>query len=580
MKIKKIEMNNFKRFTHLSVEGIPEATKLVVLVGPNGSGKTSIMEAMNHYYKCAGYNDAGDYHYLSKAGNVEEFDLAEWRRRALNLVNIDFHEAIFPNELGYNDDIRRHFYFRSAYRNEPDFQINVMQKQQDPTESIRLSSLIQNDRTVSANYQRLIANTIAGVFDNANDAKTVATLRDELIGKIQVALKHVFEDLELSSVGDPLQNGNFYFTKGTTKNFSYRNLSAGEKAAFDLILDMVVQSQYYPDAIYCIDEPETHMHTKLQGRVLRELYLLIPGQSQLWLSTHSIGMLQEAEEIEKEHPGTVAFLDFGGRDFDTDQLIRPGKAHGAVSRHRPEQIDRKQNVSQHPVLPLQHLFLRGKVQRDGLDLCAHLDIPDTGGIHHPLGRHGRQSVRVFVREVVDLLYAALDDGLGTFVAGEERDIDLASAQVAAGVQYRIELCVADIGVFCIKRISLALPRELVIVAAGGEAVIADGHYPVSVVYDAGAHLGVRILAPASREHRDPHKILVPRDIIASFRHFSPLRFPYNSIIYQPDINISKPLRQEEIFEVTFYGSFKENFRRLLFERNQAHHADKGQGARA
>ena len=94
--------------------------------------------------------------------------------------------------------------------------------------------------------------------------------------------------------------------------------------------DMVVQSKYYPDAIYCIDEPETHMHTKLQGRVLRELYLLIPGQSQLWLSTHSIGMLQEAEEIEKEHPGTVTFLDFGGRDFDTDQVIRPAKIGKAV----------------------------------------------------------------------------------------------------------------------------------------------------------------------------------------------------------------------------------------------------------
>ncbi len=330
MKIKKIELNNFKRFTHLSVEDIPETTKLVVLVGPNGSEKTSFMEAMNHYYKCAGYNDAGDYHYLSKVGNVEEFNFSEWRSRALKLVNIDFHEAIFSNTLGNHDDIKGHFYFRSAYRNEPDFQINSMQKQQDPTQSIRLSSLIQNDQTVSANYQRLIANTIAGVFDNANDEKAVATLRDELIGKIQAALKRVFEDLELSSVGDPLQNGNFYFTKGTTKNFSYRNLSAGEKSAFDLILDMVVQSKYYPDAIYCIDEPETHMHTKLQGRVLRELYLLIPGQSQLWLSTHSIGMLQEAEEIETEHPGTVAFLDFGGRDFDTDQVIRPEKIGKAV----------------------------------------------------------------------------------------------------------------------------------------------------------------------------------------------------------------------------------------------------------
>lgn len=330
MKIKKIELNNFKRFTHLIVEDIPETTKLVVLVGQNGSGKTSFMEAMNHYYKCAGYDDAGDYHYLSKAGNVEEFNYFEWRSRALKLVNIDFHEAIFSNTLGNHDDIKGHFYFRSAYRNEPDFQIKSMQKQQDPTKSIRLSSLIQNDQTVSANYQRLIANTITGVFDNANDTKAVATLRDELIGKIQVALKRVFEDLELSSVGDPLQNGNFYFTKGTTENFSYRNLSAGEKSAFDLILDMVVQSKYYPDAIYCIDEPETHMHTKLQGKVLRELYLLIPGQSQLWLSTHSIGMLQEAEEIEKDHPGTVAFLDFGGRDFDTDQLIRPAKISRAV----------------------------------------------------------------------------------------------------------------------------------------------------------------------------------------------------------------------------------------------------------
>ena len=33
MKIKRIELNNFKRFTHLLVEDIPDTTKLVVLVG-------------------------------------------------------------------------------------------------------------------------------------------------------------------------------------------------------------------------------------------------------------------------------------------------------------------------------------------------------------------------------------------------------------------------------------------------------------------------------------------------------------------------------------------------------------------
>lgn len=330
MKIKKIELNNFKRFTHLIVEDIPETTKLVVLVGPNGSGKTSFMESMNHYYKYAGYGNIGDYHYLSKTGNTEDFTHSQWYARASKIVSIDFHDASLPKDIGSSNDIKGHFYFRSAYRNEPEFQIDSMRRQRDPTESIRLESLIQNDQTVSTNYQRLIANTISGVYDNGNDAKTVAALREELIGKVRTAIERVFEDLEFSSLGDPLQNGNFYFTKGTTRDFSYRNLSAGEKSAFDLILDMVVQSKYYPDAIYCIDEPETHMHTKLQGKVLRELYLLIPGQSQLWLSTHSIGMLQEAEEIETEHPGTVAFLDFGGRDFDTDQVIRPARIGKAV----------------------------------------------------------------------------------------------------------------------------------------------------------------------------------------------------------------------------------------------------------
>lgn len=298
MKIKRIELTEFKRFTHLIVECIPETAKLVVLVGPNGSGKTSFMEAMNHYYKYSGFNDTGDFHYISKTGNIEKYDHAGWWSKAQRLVDIDFYNVIFSKTAGVSN-IKGHFYFRSAYRNEPDFQIQSMQKQNDPTQVIRLSTLIQNDQTVSENYQRLISDTISGIYNEANNSKSVAELRDELTGKIRGAIKRVFVDLDLSSLGDPLTDGNFYFTKGATKNFSYLNLSAGEKAAFDLILDIVVQSKYYPDAIYCIDEPELHMHTKLQGKVLRELYSLIPGESQLWVSTHSIGMLQEAEDMKK-----------------------------------------------------------------------------------------------------------------------------------------------------------------------------------------------------------------------------------------------------------------------------------------
>lgn len=329
MRIKNVELHDFKRFTHLIVEDIPETARLIVLVGPNGSGKSSFMEAMNHYYKYSGYLDIGDYHYLLKAGREANYQHDEWYNMVPKTVDIDFHETDFSKQIGQSN-IRGHFYFRSAYRNEPDFEVSSMQRQGDPKDEIRLSTLIQNDQTVSANYQRLIANTISGVFDTENDGRTVKDLRARLVGKIEAALANVFDDLQLSSLGEPLKDGSFYFTKGVIKDFHYRNLSAGEKSAFDLILDMVVQSQYYPDAVYCIDEPETHMHTKLQGKVLRELYNLVPGASQLWVSTHSIGMLQEAEDIEKENPGTVIFLDFGDRDFDIEQTIHPAHISRAV----------------------------------------------------------------------------------------------------------------------------------------------------------------------------------------------------------------------------------------------------------
>lgn len=323
MKIKKIELNNFKRFTHLIVEEIPETTKLVVLVGPNGSGKTSFLEAFHHYYKYFGYANAGDSNYLrKKEGNINNKDCS-WVDEALNLVNIDYHDINLPKNRINLPEVKGHFYFRSAYRNESEFYIDVIRKQQDPLNNNRLQSLIQNDKTVSENYQRLISNTVLEVFNDNNDKKLVKELRNELIGKIQIAIRNIFDDLEFSSIGDPLINGNFYFTKGVSENFQYSNLSAGEKSAFDLVLDLVIQSTYYKNAIYCIDEPEAHMHTQLQGKVLRELLKLIPNDSQLWISTHSIGMLKEAEEIEKQSEGTVVFLDFGDKDFDMEQVIKP-----------------------------------------------------------------------------------------------------------------------------------------------------------------------------------------------------------------------------------------------------------------
>jgi hypothetical protein len=221
-------------------------------------------------------------------------------------------------------------YVRSAYRNDPDFSVGGINRPNASTETLRLGRIIENDQTVSENYQRLVYDTMAGVYDTGNDAKNVATLREELIGQVRSSMKAVFGDLALNNISDPLGAGAFYFEKGTAKSYHYKNLSGGEKAAFDLLLDLHVKKRFFGDAIYCIDEIETHLHTRVQGSLLREMVKILPEGSQLWVTTHSLGVLRAAQEKSLDEPGHVAVIDFDSVDPDVPREIVPSNL-GRVS---------------------------------------------------------------------------------------------------------------------------------------------------------------------------------------------------------------------------------------------------------
>jgi hypothetical protein len=182
--------------------------------------------------------------------------------------------------------------------------------------------MIDNDVAISRNYQRLV-----GQLFDIFDVKPMMTtdFTESLISPIRDPITRLFSDLVLNSLANPMDDGTFRFTKGTSQGFHYKNLSGGEKAVFDLILDLVIARRAYNDTLFCIDEPEAHMHARLQAELLSVLYDLIPENCQLMLATHSIGMMRRARDIEAENPGSVIFLDFGDRDFDQPQVIEPIK---------------------------------------------------------------------------------------------------------------------------------------------------------------------------------------------------------------------------------------------------------------
>ncbi len=319
MKIKKIRVEQFKRFTDLTIEKIPQTAKLIVLVGPNGCGKSSLFDAFKVWHIDKGYNNSSDNNYCKK--NLLE------RRQSYQLVNINFHDNI---DTYSREKLRETFYFRTAYRNSPEIRLTSLSKVSSPLERVDNRMMIQNDETVNDNYQRLMSKTIASLYDTSNDEKKVKNLRDELINKIREPLHRLFPDLLLTEIGLVTDKAEFYFSKGCIDKYGYEKLSGGEKAAFDLLLDLVVKSEYYKDTVFCIDEPETHIHTALQAKLLKELFNLIENESQLWIATHSFGMLKEAKRLKEEHPNEVVFLNFDGYDFDDVVTIEPSECDSVL----------------------------------------------------------------------------------------------------------------------------------------------------------------------------------------------------------------------------------------------------------
>ena len=308
MRIATVRLKNFKRFTDLRISAIPESARLVVVVGPNGCGKSSLFDAFIQWYRGHarfGYENDESYYRKDPAAEFA------WGRS----VEVGLHCGAEPQ--------RGCLYVRTAYRNDADFAVANFVRPDVPSEVVRIARAIDNDQTVGKNYQRLVYDTMAGVYDLANDSKPVRQLREELIGELRSSMLRVFGDLSLNSISDPLGAGAFFFEKGVAKAYHYKNLSGGEKAAFDLLLDLHVKKRFFGDAIYCVDEVETHLHTRVQGAVVKEMVEILPQGSQLWITTHSLGVLRAAQAMEHAEPGSVAIIDFEGVDPDVPHELTP-----------------------------------------------------------------------------------------------------------------------------------------------------------------------------------------------------------------------------------------------------------------
>ena len=304
----------------IDLSSVQASLKLVLLIGANGSGKSSVFDAFERFSQFTKGEKLNFSDYYNKNGNVPrmfvDFD---------NGLRIEHTDPPFISELASNwktESPENIFYGRSAFRQTPRLTKNSLISIDVLADDDRPRFYIDADNRFENDVSLWLETVLQEVFGADFDAKD---LRERLVLPINAALKRIFGEenptsLNLKNVlppnnGKPVQ---INFGKGDSV-FSYDLLSSGEKEIFGILLNLLVRRESFQDTIYYIDELDVHLNTSLQYALLKEITEnWIPENCQFWTATHSLGFIQYARGSEN-----AVILDFDQLDFDLPQTIFP-----------------------------------------------------------------------------------------------------------------------------------------------------------------------------------------------------------------------------------------------------------------
>lgn len=304
MKIKSIQLKNgYKRFFDTTIDLGESAPRIVALVGPNGSGKSSVFDGMMwlaNQHQHLGNTGANDHSYHSQSPD-RQVQIAD--------INIATDQGTFQNVFRARSALGRQatiFSFRSPYR------YNAMLKVESTaaTSEIKMNNYGAStanaiDGKMEQNYRRLYAKY--NKYRDENDLKP-SDAKAKIIGELNASLKACL-DLEIENLGNvEAGEGTLYFKKSDqSRRFEFNILSSGEKEVVDILLDLYLRKDEFDDAVFLIDEPELHISTAIQRKLLSEINKLIGQNCQLWLATHSIGFLRALQDELKDQCEIIFF---------------------------------------------------------------------------------------------------------------------------------------------------------------------------------------------------------------------------------------------------------------------------------
>lgn len=349
MKIESIRLLNFKIFQDITIKDIPP---LCVVVGANGSGKSTFFQVFGFLKDCLIFNvgsaiqSRGGYHELVSRGHEDENIVIELQFRMeiskvqrlityyLEITNKNKRPEVAREILRYKrGSAGSPFHFLDfahgkgrAVVNEDDFnktdeQLTKEQQELDKPDILAIKGLGQFQKFKAANaFRQLIENWHVSDFhiNLARGSKDAAGYADHLSvsgDNLQLVANRLFEDrkdifekiialmkLRIPGISaiepEPTKDGRLLlkFKDGSFKDpFIDKYVSDGTIKMFAYLV-LLYDPQPHP--LLCVEEPENQLYPKLLWELAEEFRSYANRGGQVFVSTHSPDFLN-ATEIEE-----------------------------------------------------------------------------------------------------------------------------------------------------------------------------------------------------------------------------------------------------------------------------------------
>lgn len=322
MKIKSLQLKNFKRFTDLTLQNVPESAKLVLLIGSNGSGKSSVFDAFEvlNRYRQSDFSDNDNYYSKNRPFQI----IVDFGNGFIADTDVEIIRDATVLKVAYQS-----YYGRSSFRQIPKLtRTQLGAKFNIRADSDRPYYFIDRDERFENDLEHILGMLLKEFFQTDTDKSEI---KDKVINPINKAFEKIFGEqngakLTLISLIPPLEGNvaQIIFQKGNS-TFHYDYLSAGEKEVFNILINLVARVEYYRDTIYFFDEIDLHLNTKLQYNFLKEIVEnWIPPNCLFWTASHSLGFIQYAKETDHS-----VIFDFDDYDFDFPKVLLPSPKENA-----------------------------------------------------------------------------------------------------------------------------------------------------------------------------------------------------------------------------------------------------------